>query len=200
MKAYLLSFCLPSFSCLSCLFLHDSSQATPAEPALNQGAEKQDSYGDLRSQFWSLLKASETEYNEDIIAEKRVSFQENEEMAMSVFTQRMRAAAVSNDPLSFITANELAAAYIEGYREELELLWWKTNNPELRLRILMIFYGSSKDVDVSFFPRFADYCSKFNQQESSARYQELLCVISHKGQIEEKLIRKLNPSSKDPAP
>ncbi len=199
MKARLLSLCLPSFSCFSCLFLQDISLATSAEPvapAPTQDLVNQVSYSELPAQLWSLLKASETEFNEAAIAETRAAFQANDRVAIAAFSQRMRAAAASSNPLNFIAANELAAAYIQGYTAELELLWWKTNNRELRLRILMIFYGSRKDVDVSFFPRFEDYCAKFNPQESSARYQELLCIIRYKAQIEEELIKKLNPASK----
>ncbi len=198
MKAYLLSL---SFPCLCGLFFHSSiALASSTETAPVIAAQKQESYEKVLLQFLSLLKESDTEFNVDEISAHCANFQNNYEEAIVVFSQRMRSAARSRSGTESITANELAAAYILGYRDELELLWWKTDNPELRLRILMIFYGSRRDVDVSFFPRFEDYCAKFNPQESSVRFQELLCIISHKAQIEEKLLKKLNPASQAPKP
>ncbi len=64
--------------------------------------------------------------------------------------------------------------------DSLELLWWRSSDRQLRLCILLLFYGSRDDLEVSFFPRFVNHCGRFSQAESKQRFEELICVMKSK--------------------
>lgn len=61
-----------------------------------------------------------------------------------------------------------------------ELLWWRTESRELRLLILGIYYSKlGSDVDVSGYPDFYGYASRFTPEESKYRKEELDFILEN---------------------
>ena len=72
-----------------------------------------------------------------------------------------------------------AILYLWNKREygKLELLWWKTNDPIKRLTVLACYYSQTEPAgdfrQSELWPRFKEYCKRFNASESKRRMDEL---------------------------
>lgn len=140
----------------------------------------------------SQLQRFEQEFSQEKICAQLSDLKSHDKEAHYLFIQKMRFLAHSRNPMQHTDLNYLAAAFLFSHHSnELEYLWWKSSNRELRLAILMLYYGSRKDVDVSIIPRFEQYCGRFTPSEAQLRYEELIAVLQRKRQIEEKVLHQL---------
>lgn len=87
--------------------------------------------------------------------------------------------------------NAIVTLWVYGYREPVELSWWKSQYRSTRLLVLCLYYGRYIDRDVSLFPPFKKYAEKFSKEEKMQRLTEIDFVESNIATIRKRLGEKL---------
>ncbi|MDH4319703.1 MAG: hypothetical protein OEV64_15060 [Desulfobulbaceae bacterium] len=92
--------------------------------------------------------------------------------------------------------NGIITLWQAGYREPVELAWWRSPYRTTRLLVLCLFYITYSDQDIDIFPKFKEHANRFNEREQLLRLEEINYVIANISNIKEKLEFTLPASNK----